>query len=607
MDGTAQLVTITINGTNDAPEISGTTTGDVTEAGGVNNATPGIPTATGDLNASDVDNPGDAWQAVRPAPPPQSYGSYVLSANGVWTYTLDGSNPAVQALNVGDPPLTDSFTALTADGTAQLVTITINGADDAAVITGPAAGTVLEAGEVNNSNLGTPIATGDLNAFDIDNPNDIWTAVAAGAPSTGGFGSYALTAAGVWTYALDNSSATVQALNVGQKLTDTFTVTTVGGTQLLVTITINGSNDTPTAVADDNAGDPVTESGVNPGNTPFAGDSFATGNVLNNDLDVDSGDTRTVVAVNGEAPNVGGPLIGTYGTLTLLANGSWSYALDNADPDTNALAQGQTATDVFTYTMADTSGATSSASLAIAITGTNDAPDITLRSGDSATATLAETGAGLTTGGTMTVGDPDLTNTVTGSVNAVVLSGTTGGLTAADVLGMLSVTPGSIAAIRETHNLGWTFNSGAQTFDFLNSGDTLTLAYTVEATDGSASDAQTVTVTINGTGGAPAANDDTILVSNSTTVVIPWSVLLANDSDPNATIIGVTNLNGVSGGTIPVTIDLTARTITFTTPNTSDLTGNTFTYTSPVVRPRPSMWASCRSTPAEVPRPTCRP
>ena len=50
--------------------ISGTAPGNVTEAGGVANGTPGIPTATGDLNSTDVDNPGDGWQAVRrPAPP----------------------------------------------------------------------------------------------------------------------------------------------------------------------------------------------------------------------------------------------------------------------------------------------------------------------------------------------------------------------------------------------------------------------------------------------------------------------------------------------------------------------------------------------------------
>ena len=300
--------------------------------------------------------------------------------------------------------------------------------------------------------------------------------------------------------------------------------------------------------------------------------------MLNNDLDVDSGDTRTVVAVNGEAPNVGKPLIGTYGTLTLLADGSWSYALDNADPDTNALAQGQTATDVFTYTMADASGATSSAPLTIVITGTNDAPDIILHSGDSATANLTETGAGLTTSGTMTVSG-SRTHRCSHRIGDR-------GRTQRDDrwadgrrrAGNVVSAPGSIAADPgDTHNLGWAFNSGAEAFSFLNSADTLTLAYTVQATDGSASDVQTVTINITGSGGA---HEDTILVSDSTTVVVPWSALLANDSDPNATITGVTGLNGVSGGTIPVTLDAIAKTITFNTPDTNDLIGNTFTYTA---------------------------
>ena len=106
----------------------------------------------------------------------------------------------------------------------------------------------------------------------------------------------------------------------------------------------------------------------------MAGDPSAAGNVLTNDTDPDSGDTKTVTAVNGSALNVGAPLVGIYGTLTLLANGSWSYALNNADPDTNALVQGQVVTDAFTYTMADANGASSAAALTITITGANDAP-----------------------------------------------------------------------------------------------------------------------------------------------------------------------------------------------------------------------------------------
>src|SRR5207248_3227959 len=95
-----------------------------------------------------------------------------------------------------------------------------------------------------------------------------------------------------------------------------------------------------------------------------------------NDTDPDAGETATlaVSAVAGSAGNVGNAVTGTYGSVTLGANGSWTYALNNADPDTQALTQGQSAQDVFTYTVTDTHGATSSSTLTINITGTNDAP-----------------------------------------------------------------------------------------------------------------------------------------------------------------------------------------------------------------------------------------
>ena len=47
-----------------------------------------------------------------------------------WTYTLDNGNAAVDALGDGET-LTDSFMALTVDGTQQEITVTINGSDDA--------------------------------------------------------------------------------------------------------------------------------------------------------------------------------------------------------------------------------------------------------------------------------------------------------------------------------------------------------------------------------------------------------------------------------------------------------------------------------------------
>ena len=102
------------------------------------------PLATGDLNSIDVDNPNDAWVVVS-FPTASTYGTFTLDAAGVWAYTLDNTNTAVQALNLGQT-LTDTFTATTVDGTEQLVTITINGRNDAAVISGVANGSVTEAG-----------------------------------------------------------------------------------------------------------------------------------------------------------------------------------------------------------------------------------------------------------------------------------------------------------------------------------------------------------------------------------------------------------------------------------------------------------------------------
>ena len=69
---------------------------------------------------------------------------------------------------------------------------------------------------------------------------------------------------------------------------------------------------------------------------------------------------------------------GTYGTATLTtATGVVSYALDNADTDTNALAAGASVSDNFTVYVKDGSTGTASTAVNFAITGTNDTPTVT--------------------------------------------------------------------------------------------------------------------------------------------------------------------------------------------------------------------------------------
>lgn len=66
---------------------------------------------------------------------------------------------------------------------------------------------------------------------------------------------------------------------------------------------------------------------------------------------------------------------GSYGSLTLNADGTYTYAVDNDNTTVNALRTADdTLIDIFTYTVRDAAGATSTATLAITIQGANDAP-----------------------------------------------------------------------------------------------------------------------------------------------------------------------------------------------------------------------------------------
>jgi VCBS repeat-containing protein len=332
VDGTAQVVTITITGNNDAAIISGTSTGSVVETG---TAVSGTPVATGTLTDVDVDNAPNSFIAVSsPTASSNGYGSFTMTAAGVWTYTLNNSNAEVQALNVGGT-LIDTFTVTTVDGTAQVVTITITGNNDAAIISGTSTGSVVETG---TTAPGTPVATGTLTAVDVDNAANAFVAVSSPTASSNGYGSFTMTAAGVWTYTLNNSNPEVQALNVGGILIDTFTVTTVDGTAQVVTITITGNNDAA-IISGTSTGSVVEAGGDDPG-TPVATGTLTA-------IDADDED-NTFIAVTAPAASSKG-----YGTFMMTAAGVWTYTLNNANAEVEALNPGETLTDTFTVTTID--------------------------------------------------------------------------------------------------------------------------------------------------------------------------------------------------------------------------------------------------------------
>ena len=136
-----------------------------------------------------------------------------------------------------------------------------------------------------------------------------------GAGIAGSFGTLTVNANGSFNYVVNNANTTVQGLNVGGTLTDTFTYTmrdtALTTDNALVTFTINGANDAPVAVNDGSAATPAY--------IAFEGSplvvTLANG-IRNNDTDVDNL-TSSLTATKDTNP--------LHGTVTVNGDGSFTY------------------------------------------------------------------------------------------------------------------------------------------------------------------------------------------------------------------------------------------------------------------------------------------
>ena len=369
-------------------------------------------------------------------------GTFTLSTPGVYTFT--------PAPNWNGTVPTVTYTVSDGEGgtdTADLV-ITVTPVNDAPTIAGGGqSGAVVEAGNLDSGAAvpGTPSASGNFTASDVENDALTWSVV--GTPNTA-YGTFSINpTTGAWTYALNNGLPATQALNEGDIVPLTYTVQVSdgrGGTDTRqVAITITGTNDSPVAVVDSRN---VTESGVlNGGNTPTAGTASATGNVLTNDTDVDDGEKATLqvaaVSFGGSGGTLGSALAGNYGSLVLGTNGTFTYTLDNTLAATQALRQGVTATETFSYTVVDVNGATSTSTLTISVAGTNDQPIITSVPSAALGAVTEQgtdnPGVPNTAGGTLTASDVDtgatqawsITGSANGAYGTIAIDPTTGAWT----------------------------------------------------------------------------------------------------------------------------------------------------------------------------------
>ncbi len=248
-------------------------------------------------------------------------------------------------------------------------------------------------------------------------------------------------------------------------------------------------------------------------------DTSAIGSVAGNDSDPDAGQTLSYALVD--------PLTAPAG-LTFNADGSFSFDADSYD----SLALGEIQHLDVDYAVSDGHGGSDTATLRITITGTNDAPAVTVGTADSAAATVVETDGGLVASGTLTVTDADTSDTVDTTVTAV-----TGGLdhfSQDQLLAMFSLTG---AAANEADgspgSLGWSFDSGSEAFDFLAAGESLELTYTLTVDDGNGGGAsQTVTITITGTNDAALiSGDDSGSVTEDDATTVVTGLLDITDAD----------------------------------------------------------------------------
>lgn len=603
---TAQLV-ITVHGVNDPP-VAQNVISIATEKGGVNNGTAGVD-PVGDVTATTFDPDGDPLtvtliRAGAESTPGTSvavvaggtvinglYGTLTIRPDGTYSYAVDNNNPDVQALRRSSDLLLERFTYTISDGvnptpetdTAEIIVL-IRGQNDNPVANDDA-GTAVEAGGLNNNQPGRD-PTGNVlsdvpgNDIDVDGgeiPADLpahdygetravasvrtgiegaaGTAGTLGTELRGTYGWLTLNADGSYTYRLDNSMAEVQALRAGNTLADSFNYNVIdaSGAQdtATLTITIQGANDTP--VAQNDANTAIEAGGLNnatPGTNP-------SGNVLTNDSDVDrNGETLTVVDVRqGTSVGViGSGLAGAFGTLTLGADGNYTYVLDNNNPQVQALrTNGDVLTETFTYQIRDLAGASSTATLTITIRGTNDNPlavddsTVAIEAGGTANAS-----PGLNPSGNVLTNDTDVdandSKTVTDiRTGTEVAGGTFTGVTTSQTLNGLYGT----LTISANGTYSYVVNNNLAAVQALKVGDSLVETFTYRMRDtAGATDIAQLNIRIDGAWDAPVATNDVAVAvadNGGGNSVNPTRNVLPNDTDVDQG--DVLHVSGIRFGT----------------------------------------------------------
>jgi len=313
----------------------------------------------------------------------------------------------------------------------------------------------------------------------------------------------------------------------------TYTVRDADGDESTATVTLNltAQNDAPTVQS-------------NTGNIDL-GSQNSDPSTVEGTLtwtDPDANDVLTANIVSSlESGGFGDSILGSFGTLVLNGDGSYTYIADQ--DKAKELAVGVDGIDTFTYTITDQLGESSSATLTITVTGMNDAPTVSSVL-DGAIELPASS-----ISGTLTWSDPDhLNDDLTANIGSTNKE-TTGALFEEEVVGEY----GSLV-LKSTGEYTYTPNgttAKSLPADGVSYYDTFT--YTLTDADGGVSTEATIKIAVKGANDAPVAVfDDSVSVTEADTAGGSGNVIDdANsesgvDSDPDT---GTTlTVNGVRSG-----------------------------------------------------------
>jgi VCBS repeat-containing protein len=210
-----------------------------------------------------------------------------------------------------------------------------------------------------------------------------------------------------------------------------------------------------------------------------------------------------VSTATSSSPQADSILQGTYGQLDLAQDGTWHYSLNPGLASVKALADGVHASDDFTVQVTDASGAVSTQTISVDVTGKNDAPVATASAQYTITSgtplSLVNTG--------LSVSDPDdggKTETVTLSVDEGTISLNVGdsGVSAASVTGSgtgsvtFSGTIAQINALLNTSSGTIVYTDNSASPGFFNAA-TLKLTIDDNGSNGGSALSDTASATIN--------------------------------------------------------------------------------------------------------------